>query len=246
MKRFIYILFICVCLTACTKCKKDKKPDQKTDYGQYAPSINLADYCFFKQGSYWIYQDSVSGTIDCTYVTTANITTYTIDVNSGKDYTGIFHYYNMFIKDKIGDERQYEIHDEDAAQTGKCCNSRYRCEAHWNRPPSQADSMGNSTPGIYFGAYTHMFNDFTYGTEGGGFGYGETCTSKGTINNLQVNTFPFNNIVVFENHINISDGNWTTHQYRFKNYISNHKGIIKRIDIDSNRVWLLKKFNAIQ
>lgn len=244
MKKLVYSLFVCICLTACTKCKKD--PEPKIDYGTYVPPINLADYCYFKQGTYWVYQDSVSGAIDCTYVKSANKITYIVDANSGKDYVGTFNYYNMFTKDGIGDDRQYEVRDEDAAQTAKCCNGRYRCEAHWNRPPSEIDSLGNSIPGIYFGAYTHIFNVFNDGVEGGGFGYGEKCTSKGTINTMAVNNYTFTNVAVFENTINISDQNWTTHPYKFKNYIAKNIGVIKRIDIDSNRVWLLKKYNVSQ
>ncbi|MBK6983444.1 MAG: hypothetical protein IPH32_01205 [Bacteroidetes bacterium] len=151
----------------------------------------------------------------------------------------------MFTKDGKGDDRQYEIHDEDAAQTAKCCNSRYFCKAHWNRP-SKLDTNGSVIAGIYFGAYTHIFNNFTNGVEGGGYGYMEKCTSKGEINLMTVNTFTFNNVAVFENHMNYSTNNWITKTYKYKNYISKNYGVIKRIDIDSNNVWLLKKYNVIQ
>jgi hypothetical protein len=243
MKKIAYVLFISICLTGCQKCK-EKSKEPATDYGVYTPPINLADYCYFKQGSYWVYQDSISGAIDCTYVTSAQVLSYNIDANAGKDYTGTFNYYNMFTKNSIGDNRQYEIHDEDAAQTAKCCNSRYFCKAHWNRP-SKLDTNGSVISGIYFGAYTHIFNNFTNGVEGGGYGYMEKCTSKGEINSMTVNTFTFNNVAVFENYY---EGGLTTNylKYKYKNYISKNTGIIKRIDIDSNKVWLLKRYNVIQ
>jgi hypothetical protein len=243
MKKLAYLLFISICLTGCQKCKKNKEP--VTDYGVYTPPINLADYCYFKQGSYWVYQDSVGGAIDCTYVTSAQVVTYNVDANSGKDYTGTFNYYNMFTKNSIGDERQYEVRDEDAAYSAKCCNGRYFCQAHWNRP-SQLDTNGNVIAGIYFGGYTHMFNNFINGVEGGGYGYMEKCTSKGEINSMIVNTFTFTNVAVFENYMNFSTNSWVTKQYKYKNYISKHNGVIKRIDIDSNKVWDLIRYNIIQ
>lgn len=244
MKRFIYILFICICVTACNKCKKDKKPESKIDYGQYKPPINLADYCFFKQGSYWVYQDSISGAIDCTYVTSAYVTTYTVDANAGKDYMGVFHYYNMFTKDGVGDERQFEVYDEDAAESAKCCNGRYFCEAHWNRPP-KTDSNGNITSGIYYGSYTFMFNDFNNGTTGGSSDADE-CWSRGITPQLTIFNITYSEVKIFENSKNIYDNNWNVHSYKFKNYFVKNIGIVKRIDIDSNRTWLLKNHYVSQ
>lgn len=240
MKTLWAILAICGFILSCTRDKKIKP-----DYSDYIQPINLADYCFFRQGSYWVYQDSISGSIDCTYVSAANVVTYTINESDGKDYTGTFHYYNMITKDGIGDERQYEVYDEEAAQTARCCNGRYKCETHWNRPARLIDTMGNYAPGIYFGSYTHMFNVFNNGTTGG-TGVGEQCTSRGKMDQLTVDANIFNNIVVFDHSINYSDPNWITHTYRYKDFISKYIGIVKRIETDSNQVWLLKRYRVIQ
>lgn len=129
-------------------------------------------------------------------MTSGKVTTYTVNANSGKDYTGTFHYYNMFTKDGIGDIRQYEVYDEDAAQRAKCCNCRYDCKVHWNRPAGPIDSMGGSIPGVYFGAYTFMFNNFTDGTSQGG-SYGQQCWSRGITNNLNINNIQYFNASVF-------------------------------------------------
>lgn len=240
------ITLFCTLSILFTYCVRDKNTNEpKTDFGIYTPPINLGEYCYFKKDSYWVYQDSVSGKIDCTYVTSAHVTTYTVDANSGKDYVGTFHYYNMFTKDGIGDIRQYEVYDEDAAQRAECCNSRYDCQVHWNRPSGPIDSMGGSTPGIYFGSYTYMFNDFTDGTSQGG-SFGQQCWSRGTISNLIINNLQYTNVNIFENYINIADQNWIVHPYRFKNYIVKNIGVVRRIDLDSNRTWLLKSYNVMQ
>jgi hypothetical protein len=242
MKKIASFIILIGLFISCVRDKKSTEP--KTDYGVYNPPIALGEYCCFKKNSYWVYEDSLSGKIDCTYVTSAQVTTYTVGASSGKDYTGTFHYYNMFTKDGIGDIRQYEVYDEDGAQRARCCNSRYDCKVHWTRPAGSLDSMGGSTPGKYYGGYTYMFNDFVNGASGGS-GYGEQSSSKG-ITNFSVFNIQYNNISVFENFINIADQNAVVHPYRFRNYIVKNIGVVKRIDLDSNRTWLLKRFSVSQ
>jgi hypothetical protein len=245
MKKIAYVLFVCICLTGCTKCK-EKNKEPITDYGVYTPPIVLGDYCCFKKNSYWVYQDSASGKIDCTYVTNAQVTTYTVNANSGKDYTGVFHYYNMYTKDGIGDERQYEVYDEDAAQSASCCGGRYYCEVHWNRPAGPIDSMGGSTPGVYFGSYTFMFNNFIDGTTGGSGivgNFGSQCWSRGgsqiTINSMTKEAKIFE--ILYK-------GDFMTNytNYHSRNYVVKNIGVVKRIDLDSNRTWFLKRYSVSQ
>lgn len=241
----IFLLFTFFTFTSCVRDKEINQPI--VDYGSYSPAIALADYCYFKKNSYWIYQDSLNGKIDCTYVTSAQLTTYTVNANSGKDYIGTFHYYNMFTKDGIGDVRQYEVYDEIAAQGEKCCGGRYYCEVHWNRPPGPLDSMGNSTTGIYFGSYTFMFNDFNDGTTGGSgvsSGHGDECWARGIINNLNVLTNIYNDVKIFEFYK--TAGLLYPYPTRIKNYIVKNIGVVKRIDLDSNRTWNLIRYNIVQ
>jgi hypothetical protein len=106
---------------------------------------------------------------------------------------------------------------------------------HWNRPPKQSQA------GIYFGSYVYIFNVFTDGVTGG-LSTSAQCWSRGTLSSIQINSSLYNNIVVFENSVNVSDLNWNVHAYRFKNFISKHIGAIKRVDLDSNRTWLLKSY----
>lgn len=228
------IVLICLAVFSCVK----KKDPPKPNYGNYTPAINLADYCFFKTGSYWVYQDSVSLKLDSVYVQNAYTQTYEIKESDGKDYIGTFHHYYMKTIDGIGDEREYDIYDEVAAETAKCCEGRYTCEVHWNRPTTA------TVTGQYFGNYTYMFNVFQNGITGGS-GSGEQCWSRGTLTSLNVNSTTFNNIVIFENSTNVSDLNWNVHPYRFKNFISKNTGMVKRIDLDSNRTWKVKRYSIL-
>mgnify|MGYP001548385849 CR=1 FL=1 len=107
MKRLVYIYFISLCLTACQKCKK-KQPEPDPGFNS-AVSTDLYDYAYFKPGTYWIYQDSISGILDSVYITFANKGTYTngdAEVANGL-YRGTF---NWFKCDMISsyDHYQYE------------------------------------------------------------------------------------------------------------------------------------------
>ncbi|MES2565803.1 MAG: hypothetical protein V4565_02985 [Bacteroidota bacterium] len=75
MKKLAYMLFIGICLTAFTKCKRSPEP---VDQGFKSPvNQDLYDYAYFKPGTYWVYEDSISGILDSIYITFANKGTYT-------------------------------------------------------------------------------------------------------------------------------------------------------------------------
>jgi len=229
-KLSFYLIAVSI-LFGCVKKKQEAVPN----YGIYSPPIVLADYCYFKTGSYWVYKDSVSGVIDCVYVKNAYVQTYDVLESANKGYTGTFHHYYVKTMDGIGDEREYDIYDEDAVQTAKCCGGRYNCQVHWNRPSTTTQA------GHYYGSYTYVFNDFTPGITGG-VGSGEQCWFKASVGTMTLNNMSFMNVVQFENSINVADINWSVHPYRFMNYISKGVGAIKRIDLDSNRVWKVKTY----
>lgn len=233
-KKNIFAAFLIACMAFYfSGCVKDTKV--KPSIQNYTPPVALSDYCFFKPGTWWLYQDSISGAKDSVYVAAGSVQTYTVGPNDGKDYTGTFHHYYTKTIDGIGDEREYDIYDEDAAQSAKCCGGRYYCEVHWNRPPKQSQA------GIYFGSYTHIFNVFTNGvTGGGGFSgnYGEQCWARGKQPDIQVSGVVYSNVCVFQTSY---AEDFLTNYMKFNrmNYFSKNIGIIKSIDLDSNRTWLL-------
>jgi len=238
-RKYLFTLFMGLLFYSCVK----KVDPPVPNYGNYSPPVALWEYCYFKAGSYWVYQDSASLKLDCVYVSNASMQTYEVKASDGKDYTGTFHYYYTKTYDGIGDWREYRIYDEDAAESAKCCQGRYYCETVWNRPPKN-----DSTPGIYFGTYTYVFNVFNNGVTGGrGFSgnFGEQCWSRGIIESMAVKSKTYANIVVFENQYK---GDYITGYMKFhtKNYLSKNIGLIKRIDMDSNRTWLLKNYLVIQ
>lgn len=88
MKLFIHIIFLI--LISLSSCKKDSKSiDRTNDCSKvyFSPNINNFKY---KKGSYWVYIDSISLTID-----TMRIDTVLFDgfVNSGQCFNGNIEYY---------------------------------------------------------------------------------------------------------------------------------------------------------
>lgn len=222
---------IAACLLVLICCAKSSKPD----LGDYHPPLALSDYCYFKPGSWWLYQDSLSSTKDSVYVVAANISTYTVNKKDDEDYIGTFHRYYTKTVDGTGNIKEYEVNDEASIKTSKCCGGRYSCGVAWNKLPLTIVSTQN------YAAYTYLFNSFDQGVVGG-TGNGEQCWSRGTLSSIQINGMTFNNIVIFETSVNIPDNN-NLNPYRFKNFISKNIGVVKRIDLDSNRTWLLTSYH---
>ena len=105
MKNVVYILFISICLTGCQKCKK-KQPEPETGFSS-SVNTDLYAYAYFKPGTYWVYQDSISGILDSVYITYANNGTYTngdAEVANGY-YRGTF---NWFKCDAISSYDHYK------------------------------------------------------------------------------------------------------------------------------------------
>ena len=247
MVKRILNIFLLITITICFSYCVKKKERPVPDYGNYTPPINLADYCYFKTGSYWVYQDSVSGQLDSQYVYNSYIQTITIKPEDNYGYQGEFKHYTMFTYDKYKDERWYQIKDEDAAfdkmHNGK---ERYECKVAWTRYATY-DSIGATlTPGIFYGNFTYIFNEFYNGPSRGSLTYGQQVWSRGVVDNMKVGNINYPNVAVFEDYINVDTGNWSSILNRFKKYHCKNIGLIKKIDIDSNRVWLLKRYNVIQ
>ena len=73
VKKTILLLFS---LFFIFSCRKDKSIEPIKTYGV---GSDIKDYCFFKPGTWWVYEDSLTGNIDSVYVT--NYSNYKFDAN---------------------------------------------------------------------------------------------------------------------------------------------------------------------
>ena len=85
----IFLLSI-VLLQSCCK-KNEPAPDP---YHNYKMPHEMLDYSYFKPGTYWVYQDSVSGAIDSVWVYDCIYTVDTLPKDNSLGLTqGIYDYF---------------------------------------------------------------------------------------------------------------------------------------------------------
>ncbi len=107
MKNFTIFCMLCIIIVSC---KKDAKIETTTTQinSQNLPNnlppkpikkINIPDsiksYSFFKIGTYWVYKDSIDGSIDSTYVTSID-TSYTLVVTN-VDSNYLYENYKIYL-----------------------------------------------------------------------------------------------------------------------------------------------------
>ena len=76
MKKYTLLLPLVlafVAILALNQCKKHPKDPITIEY----KLGEIKDYMFFKRGTYWVYEHSITGQIDSQYVTSAAISRYT-------------------------------------------------------------------------------------------------------------------------------------------------------------------------
>ncbi len=225
MKKIAYVLFISICLTACQKCKK-KTPEP--NHGFSAPvNTDLYAYAYFKPGTYWVYQDSVSGILDSVYITFANKGTYTngdAEVAQGY-YRGTFSWFSC---DAISSYDHYKYQnwmDQSYEVNGSLptvTRSKYIMSGSGSNN-GETIHLAIAPIGQQLTAYPdYVYYQFFY-------------------NNILIKDSSFNNVQRWFNKRSNIDDEQNTYYYIAKNI-----GIVKKQQVDSNRVWNLIRYHIIQ
>lgn len=225
MKKITYLLFVCICLTGCKQCKK-KQPEP--DKGYSSPvNTDLYDYAYFKPGTYWVYQDSISGILDSVYIIYANNGVYTngdTEVEQGY-YRGTFYWFKC---DAISsyDHYKYENWMDQS------------WEVNGSVPVVNREKFIMPGSGFNFGQTIHTA--ITY--------IGKTLyvsldhvTYQNYYNVFSVKTQTFASTQKWTNYGSNCDDNQNTNYYIAKNI-----GIVRREQLDSNRTWNLIRYHIIQ
>ena len=204
MKKYSIIIFLSIIFFSCCK----KKP-----YERFIPA-DLKAYWDFKPGTYWIYQDSITGAIDSVYVTKR--TNYTGE--GTLNYNGDKIIYEFLQIDKHssldGYDYQYWINTQAGDKDVKEANVVF---------------SNKSKPGDYHSnkcfVYPLIIGTATYVGYGGGPSNFDTCFIK----NILSNFFGFENVIEIENTFNEFE-----HFKHSFSYYSKYIGLIRYEVPDSN------------
>lgn len=225
MKRLVYILFISFCLTACQKCKK-KQPEPDPEFSSPV-NTNLYDYAYFKLGTYWVYEDSISGILDSVYVTYANNGTYTNgDAEVAQGYPrGTF---NWFKCDMISSYDHYKYEN--------WMDQSYEVISHTPvvkrvriQMPNSASGGGTTINTAIVAIGTTLYVQLDY------------VTYLNFYSSFSVKSHSFSSTQKWFNSNSNCDDDQNANYYIGKNI-----GIIRREQLDSNRTWNLIRYNIIQ
>jgi hypothetical protein len=227
MKNSGYIFIICIISNVIFwSCKKDKNPEP--DPGFSAPvNQDLYAYAYFKPGTYWVYQDSISGIIDSVYVTFANKGTYTngdAEVAQGL-YRGTF---SWFTCDAISSYDHYKYQnwmDQSYEVNGSAPTV--------NRERYIMPGSGNKNGETIHLAIVPIGQQLT--------SYPDYVYYKAFYSNITFNSKSFVNIQKWLNNKSMVDDKQNTNYYIAKNI-----GVVRREQLDSNRTWNLIRYNIIQ
>lgn len=226
MKKLVYLLFISVCLTGCQKCKK-KQPEPVDPAFSTPVNTDLYAYAYFKPGTYWVYQDSISGILDSVYITYANSGTYTngdAEVAQGL-YRGTFSWFSC---DAISSYDHYKYQN--------WMDQSYEVNGGLPRVFREKYIMfgsGNNAGQTIHMAVANLGKEF--------FIYPDKVVYEKYYSSYAALNQSFSNVQKWFNKKCIIDYEQDTYYYIAKNV-----GIVRREQLDSNRVWNLIRYNIVQ
>ncbi|MDF2449010.1 MAG: hypothetical protein K0R26_1514 [Bacteroidota bacterium] len=225
MKTLGYILLVNAFMVGCTSCHRSPEP---INYGYNQPvNLDLYAYAYFKPGTYWVYQDSISGILDSVYITFANKGIYT---NGDKEvakglYRGTFSWFTCeaissydHYKYKNWMDQSYEVNNN----IPRVFRERYIM-------PGSGSKNGIN---IYFAIIDVGMTLFISL---------DRLEYKEYFNSFTIKAQSFSATQRWLNYDSDCDNDQNTNYY-----ISKNIGIIRREQLDSNRTWNLIRYNIIQ
>jgi len=212
-------LFSSLALLIMLSCKKDNA--NTPNYDISIPQ-EVYDYAYFKKGSYWVYEDSATHVLDSIYVTKDSSGTWKVLKESGLGYTGSFGWFT---------------NDMHSSYSG--WDYRVWISQIWAIGKSQSRTyIERSKPSVPTVTNLYFNNKFTAGyKEQHQYGL---YTFWYSYNKYIVLNDTFDNTICVQSDKNAAESMNNTYYY-----ISKRVGIIKKVLVDSQRVWNLKRYHIV-
>lgn len=177
----------------------------------------LKEYTYFKEGSYWVYQDSVTGDLDSMYV-------YYADAG---EYLG-------------SDQTKYYWFESDIYSTRDSFNYKHRFHSSWtsHNPYRSKVFRSKTKPSDYIGEtilfeYPIVIGNHLY------WGNDDTITTRMHLNNYNVGALTFWDVVKVDQQSDVTTA--VPGSY----FICKNFGIVEQ-RVGSDHVWQLVRFHIVQ
>jgi hypothetical protein len=205
-----------------SQCKKDK-PVSSPPTPDITPQ-EVYDYGFFRPGTYWVYKDSVSGSIDSVYVIYGIKGADTVDLGQGDGM------------------KAYEKYEVKMHSTFENYDYYIWYNATWSGKNPRRDKLffTKSRPGDYVGEIILCEIPAIPGHVLYGCGNGIVLT-KEVYQSFLMDTTSYNNVVRISETLDCVQGGQSSNYYLAQNI-----GIIRKEYIDSNSVWKMLRSNILQ
>lgn len=215
--------FIIICgMAVLDSCHQDPIPSPQPSNTTYWIPREVKDYCYFKEGSYWIYQDSATGQLDSVYVYYA---ANGLDTLHNQDYNGLYDWFDCKMMSSF-DNYTYE----------HWYHATYM-STHPNRAMCYRDKY---RPGDDAGETIIIDYPFVIGQNCYPVGSG-TVTTVGFLDSMIVDQIFYHNVDILSQS---DDATMNTGHSVY--YLSKNIGIIRKEKPDSNIVWNLLRYQINQ
>lgn len=198
------------------------KPDDSNpiDPRYFKAPQEVLDYCYFKEGSYWIYRDSVSGQRDTVYVISSNFDTL---INNNE---GVTEYYDIFLVTTYSSFDKYNV------------NIRLQ-DRPWLVTGAPIVFYTKYKPGDVKGTTVHHFYPYKVGSIN--YGTSDIITLIDTKPKYDILQNSFNSTLIYQHSKDPNYDYSSTVIYQAKNI-----GTIKKVIKAKNQVWELIEYNIVQ
>jgi hypothetical protein len=192
---------------------------------------NLLDYGYFKTGTYWIYEDSVSHAIDSLYVVYDENTYGTISPQDRLNYTGKFGFCESY------------TNGSDPREMSSCFSIDMNFGFDRKGIPYKPHT-GTIQRRVGPGTTLLMQDGASPGYSIPNWAFESTAsfiTFSGVYDSIKVLNTYYKNVLLYYDSKNQSEMS-----NRTKTFLGKNIGIVRKELLDSNQVWNLKRFHVIQ
>jgi hypothetical protein len=201
-------------------CKRDSPPVYP-DYRISVPQV-LLDYGYFKTGTYWVYQDTASLSLDSVYVTSFDQGTHYTTPSNNSPYSGYYGYYDVYSQDPF-EGRQYHNWVNTEFTFGEL-STLYEDKI------INYDSLKETWL---------MTDHFVNGQPDPNGGY--PVDYENQYDSLKIQNVYFKNVLFFQDGKNATQNNSITNTYLAKNV-----GVIRKEILLTHKVWNLVRYHIVQ